>query len=53
MTVYGTKIKSDIDFSLDLSHETEIRCVVELSFRLSLSPDPYILYILYILGASE
>ncbi|MFT7880345.1 MAG: hypothetical protein ABXS91_08130 [Sulfurimonas sp.] len=33
MTVYGTKIKSDIDFSLDLSHETEIRYELELSSK--------------------
>ena len=31
MIVYGTKIKSDIDFPLDLSHETETRYEVELS----------------------
>lgn len=31
MTVYGTKIKSDIDFPLDLSHETETRYEVKLS----------------------
>ena len=31
MIVYGTKINSDIDFPLDLSHETEIRYAVELS----------------------
>ncbi|UFH58939.1 phosphoenolpyruvate carboxykinase (ATP) [Sulfurovum mangrovi] len=31
MRVYGTKIKSDIDFPLDLSHETEIRYEVTLS----------------------
>ena len=31
MTVYGTKIKSDIDLPLDLSHETEVRYEVELS----------------------
>lgn len=31
MIVYGTKIKSDISFSLDLSQETEIRHEVELS----------------------
>jgi len=29
--VYGTKIKSDIDFPLDLSHETQTRYEVELS----------------------
>ena len=44
MTVYGTKIKSDIDFPLDLSQETEVRYVVELPFRLLLSPDPLSLY---------
>jgi len=33
MTVYGTKIKSDIDFPLDLLHETEIRYEVELSSK--------------------
>jgi len=33
MTVYGTKIKSDIDFPLDLSHETETRYEVELSSK--------------------
>ncbi len=31
MIVYGTKIKSDIDFPLDLSQETETRYEVELS----------------------
>jgi len=31
MIVYGTKIKSDIDFPLDLSHKTESRYDVELS----------------------
>ncbi len=31
MTVYGTKIKSDIEFPLDLSHETETRYEIELS----------------------
>lgn len=34
MIVYGTKIKSDIDFPLDLSHETETRYEVELSSKL-------------------
>jgi hypothetical protein len=34
MTVYGTKIKSDIDFPLDLSHQTETRYEVELSSKL-------------------
>lgn len=33
MIVYGTKIKSDIDFPLDLSHETEVRYEVELSAK--------------------
>ncbi len=33
MTVYGTKIKSDIDFPLDLSQETETRYEVELSSK--------------------
>ncbi len=33
MIVYGTKIKSDIDFPLDLSHETEVRYEVELSSK--------------------
>ena len=33
MTVYGTKIKSDIDFPLDLSHETEVRYEIELSSK--------------------
>ncbi len=33
MIVYGTKIKSDIDFPLDLSHETETRYEVELSSK--------------------
>jgi len=33
MIVYGTKIKSDIDFPLDLSHETETRYEVELSLE--------------------
>ena len=31
MIVYGTKIRSDIDFPLDLSHETEVRYEIELS----------------------
>ena len=31
MIVYGTKIKSDIDFPLDLSQETETRYELELS----------------------
>ena len=33
MIVYGTKIKSDIDFPLDLSLETETRYEVELSSK--------------------
>jgi hypothetical protein len=33
VTVYGTKIKSDIDFPLDLSHQTETRYEVELSSK--------------------
>ncbi len=33
MTVYGTKIKSDIDFPLDLSHETQTRYEIELSSK--------------------
>ena len=33
MIVYGTKIKSDIDFPLDLSQETETRYEVELSSK--------------------
>jgi hypothetical protein len=33
MTVYGTKIKSDIDFLLDLSHETKVRYEAALSSR--------------------
>jgi len=33
MIVYGTKIKSDIGFPLDLSHETETRYKVELSSK--------------------
>ena len=33
MIVYGTKIKSDIDFPLNLSHETEARYEVELSSK--------------------
>lgn len=33
MTVYGTKIKSDIDFPLELSHETQTRYEVELSSK--------------------
>ncbi|UPT77277.1 hypothetical protein MN086_09475 [Sulfurovum sp. XGS-02] len=33
MIVYGTKIKSDIDFPLELSHETASRYEVELSSR--------------------
>ena len=33
MTVYGTKIKSDIDFPLDLSKETETRYEVKLSSK--------------------
>lgn len=36
MIVYGTKIKSDIDFPLDLSHETETRYEVELSSKVPL-----------------
>ena len=31
MTVYGTKINSDIDFALDLSHHTQTRYEVTLS----------------------
>lgn len=31
MTVYGTNIKSDIDFPLDLSHDTQTRYDVELT----------------------
>lgn len=34
MTVYGTKIKSDIEFPLDLSQETEVRYEVELSSKI-------------------
>lgn len=34
MIVYGTKIKSDIDFLLDLSHETQTRYKIELSSRI-------------------
>lgn len=33
MTVYGTRIKSDIDFPLDLSHDTQTRYEVELSSK--------------------
>ena len=33
MIVYGTKIKSDIDFPLDLSQETETRYELELSSK--------------------
>ncbi len=33
MIVYGTKIKSDITFPLDLSQETETRYKVELSSK--------------------
>jgi len=33
MIVYGTKIKSDIDFPLDLSHETEVRYEIEFSSK--------------------
>lgn len=33
MIAYATKIKSDIDFPLDLSHETEARYEVELSSK--------------------
>ncbi len=36
MIVYGTKIKSDIDFPLDLSQETEVRYKVELSSKIPL-----------------
>jgi len=36
MIVYGTKIKSDIDFPLDLSRETEVRYEVELSSKIPL-----------------
>ncbi|MEN8147745.1 MAG: hypothetical protein ABFR02_09025 [Campylobacterota bacterium] len=35
MIVYGTKIKSDIIFPLDLSHDTEVRYEVELSSNVS------------------
>lgn len=35
MIVYGTKIKSDINFPLDLSHETQTRYEVELSSKIS------------------
>ncbi len=34
MTLYGTKIKSDIDFPQDLSQDTETRYEVELSLEL-------------------
>ena len=34
MTLYGTKIKSDIDFPQDLSQNTETRYEVELSSKL-------------------
>ncbi len=34
MTVYGTKIKSDITFPLDLSHQTETCYEVELSSKI-------------------
>jgi len=34
MTIYGTKIKSDIEFPQDLSHSTETRYEVELSSKL-------------------
>lgn len=33
MTVYGTKIKSDINFSIDISHETQTLHEVELSVK--------------------
>ena len=33
MTVFGTKIISDIHFPLDLSHETETRYALTLSFK--------------------
>jgi len=33
MTVYGTKIKSDIAFSLNLSDETEVLHEVEISSK--------------------
>jgi len=36
MIVYGTKIKSDIDFPLDLSQQTETRYEVELSSKILL-----------------
>ena len=35
MTVYGIEIKSDITFSLELSHKTEVRYKVELSSKVS------------------
>jgi len=34
MIVYGTKINSDIEFPLDLSHDTETRYEVELSSKI-------------------
>ena len=34
MRVYGTNIKSDIDFSLDLSHDTQARYDVELTLNI-------------------
>jgi len=38
MTVYGTKIKSDITFLLNLSHKTETRYELELSSKV---PSPF------------
>ncbi|EIF51110.1 hypothetical protein [Sulfurovum sp. AR] len=43
MIVYGTRIKSDIDFPLDLSHETTSRYEVELSSRV---PDKFKTFII-------
>ncbi len=43
MTVYGTKIKSDIAFPLDLSQETETRYEVELSSKVPTELKKYII----------
>lgn len=51
MTVYGTKIKSDIDFPLDLSHETETRYEVELSSRIPIELQESIRCGFYLYGA--
>ncbi len=37
MTAYGTRIKSDITFPLDLSHDSETKYEVELSLHVLFS----------------